>query len=59
MWMEVVAVVVLVCFETSDIYRERDSEKRERISEFRSCVKVQVNVPNNQYGVCGRKATFN
>ena len=29
-----------------------------RISELRSCVKVEVPVPNSPYGLCGRKATL-
>ena len=28
-------------------------------SELRSCVKVEVAVPNSPYGLCGRKATLN
>ena len=27
------------------------------ISEFRSCVKVEVDISNSPYGLCGRKAT--
>ena len=26
--------------------------------ELKSCVKVEVAVPNSPYGLCGRKATF-
>ena len=27
-------------------------------SEFRSCVKEEVEVPNRRYGLCGRKTTL-
>ena len=29
------------------------------LTELRSCVKVEVAVPNSPYGLCGRKATLN
>ena len=29
------------------------------VSEFRSYVKVEVDVPNSPYSLCGRKATLN
>ena len=35
------------------------SQNTQAGSELRSCVKVEVDVPNSRYGFCGRKATLN